>query len=573
MNAARKPSSHARSSAQACLQPLACGLLLGVLFACGGEVEQPAPLARADLALVQRVDASELADGDAEAFARADQSMRLLSQRRPGHGGAEKRWSACRGDPRVQLGLVSFDACMGAELFFREDFAGNGRSCASCHPVNNNFTLDAEFIAGLPDTDPLFVAEYDPELAELERSDLLRDHALVLVNPDGHDAPTERFVMRSVSHTFSLETSITPGPVLEGGLTPDSSPIPPLQRTGWSGDGAPGDGSLKAFAIGAITQHATRSLARRNYRDFVLPSDNQLRQLEVFQRGLGRKNELELTEIQLSDPRADFGRRNFLFGPARSCEDCHRNGGANNVVTPGLPDLANSNFDVGTELDRLELLDELNIPYDGGFGGEPFDTDRDGVADSSGNGRFNSQPLIEAADTPPYFHTNSAATIEDAVRFYTTPGFGHSPAGQAHSPGKDPGPFLLQPFEVEDLGRFFRVLNAAFNCQLALARLQAALQINQSYANRYISIQRGLLRLAVVEMDDALTVLGEVAELNVDASDLLRQARGDIEAAVETLNKHRRIERTQRALEGVAAANDALGTGMTFQIGESTLLF
>ena len=41
----------------------------------------------------------------------------------------------------------------------------------------------------------------------------------------------------------------------------------------------------------------------------------------------------------------------------------------------------------------------------------------------------NTPPLIEAADTPPFFHNNSAATLEDAVAFYTSDTFHNSIAG------------------------------------------------------------------------------------------------------------------------------------------------
>ena len=41
----------------------------------------------------------------------------------------------------------------------KETFDGNGRTCGTCHPATNNFTLDPAFIAKLPKSDPLFVAE------------------------------------------------------------------------------------------------------------------------------------------------------------------------------------------------------------------------------------------------------------------------------------------------------------------------------------------------------------------------------------------------------------------------------
>src|SRR5438309_5162036 len=57
----------------------------------------------------------------------------------------------------------------GARLFFEETFRGNGGTCGTCHPANNNFTIDPEFIAALPANDPLFVEEFNPALAQLVR--------------------------------------------------------------------------------------------------------------------------------------------------------------------------------------------------------------------------------------------------------------------------------------------------------------------------------------------------------------------------------------------------------------------
>ena len=58
----------------------------------------------------------------------------------------------------------------GADLFFNETFNENGRTCGTCHPAENNFTIDPRFIATLPDNDPLFVAEFVPPLRITSRS-------------------------------------------------------------------------------------------------------------------------------------------------------------------------------------------------------------------------------------------------------------------------------------------------------------------------------------------------------------------------------------------------------------------
>ncbi|MBM3226855.1 MAG: hypothetical protein FJZ47_24075 [Candidatus Tectomicrobia bacterium] len=56
----------------------------------------------------------------------------------------------------------------GKRLFFQETFEGNGRTCATCHRAERHFTIDPAFIATLPATDPLFVAETQAALAKLE---------------------------------------------------------------------------------------------------------------------------------------------------------------------------------------------------------------------------------------------------------------------------------------------------------------------------------------------------------------------------------------------------------------------
>ena len=42
------------------------------------------------------------------------------------------------------------------------------RTCATCHRQENNFTINPKFIATLPPSDPLFIAETNPNLADLE---------------------------------------------------------------------------------------------------------------------------------------------------------------------------------------------------------------------------------------------------------------------------------------------------------------------------------------------------------------------------------------------------------------------
>ena len=189
----------------------------------------------------------------------------------------------------------------GRKLFESETFGGNGRTCASCHPASNNFTLDVPFISTLPDTDKLFVHEQVQALEELE-TPLLRKYGLICENLDGfaNENNMRSCVMRSVIATEGLKTTTSPdaGPFdsepASSPFTP-ARPLFPLKGTlGWAGDGAPGEGTLREFAIGAVVQHFPRTLQRTNGIDFVLPTEDELDAMEAFQLSLGRQEELNL---------------------------------------------------------------------------------------------------------------------------------------------------------------------------------------------------------------------------------------------------------------------------------------
>src|ERR1043165_1245740 len=264
----------------------------------------------------------------------------------------------CAQDPRVRIGVLSSDTCVGGDLFLRETFNGNGRSCATCHAVTRNFTIDPGFIATLPASDPLFVAETNPALARLEIPKEMRQFGLILENVDGFAPdPTTHFVLRSVPHTLSLATTVT---------NPPGAPATPANRTGWSGDGAPGTGALRDFQTGAITQHYTRSLARVPGTDFRLAVDGELDRIDHFMRQLGRLNERSLAPIVLNDAGAEAGRQRFL---TVGCNACHGNAGANASFGGG----GNRNFNTGVETARNAEL--APFPHDGGFLASPANPD------------------------------------------------------------------------------------------------------------------------------------------------------------------------------------------------------
>src|SRR6185295_4236641 len=281
--------------------------------------------------------------------------------------------------------------------------------------VERNFAIDAPFIARLPSSDPLFIAENHTDTLQLDDLEVpaqMRARSLILENVDGTqpEGPTNRFVLRAVPHTLSQGTSV---------LTPPGAQNPPAERTGWGGDGAPGQGRLADFTNGAINQHFTRSLNRVAGTDFRVATEQEGQAVATFMRAVGRTNDVDLNNITLSDADAETGRQRFLVV---GCTICHANASAN--VNGG-----NQNFFTGVENVRNPAL--ADFPSDGGFGAFAGQAPKAPI----GDGTFNTPPLIEAADTGPFFHTDtqiigapsentsSAQTIEQAVAFYNTPAF------------------------------------------------------------------------------------------------------------------------------------------------------
>ncbi|HVR20271.1 MAG TPA: hypothetical protein VMS65_11260, partial [Polyangiaceae bacterium] len=119
----------------------------------------------------------------------------------------------CNQDPRVNSGMVPLAVCAGARVFFDETFSGNGRTCGSCHPAANNYTIDVMFTSTLPPSDPLFVGDNPAfDLSTLETPALKTVEATVRENVDGFEDVAHKFVSRAVSHTLSLATSIARDP-------------------------------------------------------------------------------------------------------------------------------------------------------------------------------------------------------------------------------------------------------------------------------------------------------------------------------------------------------------------------
>jgi hypothetical protein len=398
----------------------------------------------------------------------------------------------------------------GRTLFFNETFAGNGRTCGTCHRENNNLTIDPKFIATLPANDPLFVAEFTPALASnFENPTLMRKVGLILENVDGFDNLATKFTMRGVPHTLALlQNTLNPAAI-------DGSTVPPNERTGWSGDGAPGTGTLKEFAIGAVTQHFTKTLNRVAGVDFRLPTEAELLAMEAFQRSTGRRADLVLSgpgALSLKSEVAARGQELFVatgvFGqPAPGlgrCNLCHLNAGASFNGTD------NANFNTGVETLPDQAADlvrppQLNPP-DGGFGRDPG-----APGGGFGNGTFNTPVVVEAADTGPFFHNNAIDTIEAAVAFYDGDSFNNSPAGIAV------GGIEIDGTQIRAIAAFLRVINS-------LESIRTAIDLEtRARTLKFLSDTVSLLNLSIAELNDAIEVL-DCGGLHPEAVQKLRRA-------------------------------------------------
>jgi mono/diheme cytochrome c family protein len=379
----------------------------------------------------------------------------------------------------------------GAQLFFNETFGGNGRTCGTCHRAENNLTIDPAFIAGLPQGDPLFVAENNAALAQLEDRTLLRNRALIRENVDGFEDPTHKFVERSVNHTFALGLT---NDISAGGF--GSFPFaPPDQRLGWGGDGSPGRGTLHEFAFGAVVQHFTKDLQRRPGTDFRIPTQEELDALEAFQLFTGRQKPLLANNLQLREARASRGRD--LFNGKAQCSACHQ-------------DLNQSTFNSSFDTGVATLTPDL--PVDNAF------------LDGSFGVGFNVPPLIEAADTAPLFHNNAVADIEAAVAFYGSANFRSSPIGRFF--------FIdLTGAEQADVASFLRVMNAAENVRQTRKRVQFV-RDHRSAGNS------DLLKVAIADTQDAIDVLSQKS-LNAAAVSELQDVKQTLVIALANSDANR----------------------------------
>lgn len=406
----------------------------------------------------------------------------------------------------------------GRQIFHNETFAGNGRTCGTCHRADNNFTIDPNYIMTLPKSDPLFVAETNPALAELENPVLMRKHGLILTNVDGPDVD----IFRSVPHTLAMATTIKGERLAEKGEFKADESF--AHATGWSGDGAPGSGSLREFTLGAVVQHMPKSMQRMVDVDFRLPTEAELDAVEAYMLSLGRSKDYPIYQIKFNDPLTDAGRQLFdtkqnpcsngasqvgkpaacadgnptVQGATANCNGCHQNAGGRSSTT-------NANPTRNTGMERMAIhparLLKPDMAYDAGFGQQPSQCGPHADQVCYGDGRFNTPSLIEAADTAPFFHNNAVSTLEEAIAAYNSDAFNTS-SGSLTSSFADRR-IKLDSTQIVAVASFLRSVNALENIRLSDRLDNQAKQINNT------KTAREMATLAYEENNDAIQVLKE----------------------------------------------------------------
>jgi hypothetical protein len=282
-------------------------------------------------------------------------------------------------------------------------------------------------------------------------------------------------------------------------------------------------------------------------------------------RQLGRTSELDLTTVVMTDARADLGRQKFL---TVGCNACHNNAGAN----AGFGGGGNRNFNTGIESSRNAALQ--GFPHDGGFGTTA------NAQGTFGDGTFNAPPLIEAADTGPFFHTAVtisgssahnvpvATQIEEAIAFYDSPAFNSSPSGLI-------APIHLTPDEIDNIGRFLRGLNAGFNAALVAKRLHAIAAIRAQFGDQHMDVQLELLRLAQVEANDGANVLNQLRTPSDDFDGSAWTGLQGISrlAALVLQGRDTMDHLLTPMLEIPETILANIGSNVSFQIGDATVMY
>lgn len=369
----------------------------------------------------------------------------------------------------------------GRNLFTKETFGGNGRTCETCH-IAPSFGMSPEDVANKSADDVLFIANANQDvnvltvtsssttgfsqpsdfvgvvrdqagvsakilagsgnrylivgglgLTGLIRDDLGNQATLVSVragdlskpnpsngSPNGLEDQTGERLTRSNSPVFPEGRALVLENIDGFAALEVMRSSPHIINAKFSGPfGWSGEfPDLGEFAAGAIKQHFPRSLQRRAGIDFRLPTTQEKNALRAFQESLLFPADGNFDLDHYVTTAKQKRGRSLFFGPAK-CSKCHSGPvlAAADGSVPGSVAGENASFDTGVS--NLPINVEDALPSEPAMAGA-----------GSSTRKFNTSALFGAAINAPFFHDHSAATLEDAIAFYDTRAFLNSPAGQ-----------------------------------------------------------------------------------------------------------------------------------------------
>lgn len=305
------------------------------------------------------------------------------------------------GDPE-QSKRASF--ALGEDVFFHETFGGNGRTCATCHDPRNEFTVSPQLVQQRYEADPthpLFRPIDSDDGAGNSYATLL-EHALFKVaiplppNVSIVDAPAERSitVWRGAPSIANLRLT---APYLQDGRA----------------------ATLPEQALGAIRGHMQPSRK---------PTARELEALDVFQREFFYPLRIRALvddsdplpkppgfSIPALNPSATRGRASFNL----HCARCHAGELADKPRDASASNFSNAFVSDANSID-LPLF-RLAFRQSDGSVIETVSPDP-GRAAITGDLRdlnlFDTPSLRGVKHTAPYFHDNSANTLEDVINHY-----------------------------------------------------------------------------------------------------------------------------------------------------------
>ncbi len=270
-------------------------------------------------------------------------------------------------------------------------------------------------------------------------TDFPQGRALILENIDGFTNPP---VFRKSPHLLNLSRTAPFG---------FSGDIPDLRTfaTGAVVQHFPRSTNFTIDASGTITIDASGVLSTRRSSgpspDFRLPTPDELAAIEAFLLSLdfpsgSDPDKFNLDRFAVTD--AQKRGRDAFFGQAK-CSECH--GGPvlaqTTVSILGKSIGVNASFNTGVVNQAVNSAGVDNLPCEPSVG-------------QCGSREFSVPQLFNVANLGPFFHDGSAATLRQAVEFYTSPAFNNSPAGTAI------GGIALPATMIDDIVAFLSGLTA-----------------------------------------------------------------------------------------------------------------